>query len=304
MQGTASSIRDTGPAEMGMSDSDFAIEWSSGVAKPPGLGEWERRIIDEFLKYMAAQNRDALLAAPEDVVNFVSRMNDVEHDYSRRVLVRFFDVAMRLGRRPSNPAGLIKNRKAISIAPLELSVDETKQFLDYLRQQALVYGRLPQQVMSTTRTWAMYELIYSAGLTTRDLPKLKACDIHRYPPSIVYPGTKNGRRVPITDSAYRAVHLMQFLSFAYYEEKGEWLFHSGRSPHKPVSYSVLNHGAVESLKSAPPGISKDITPEAVRYSLARHLFVAGMSKRDIAYIFGYEKIRYVERAFPDVYRRA
>jgi integrase/recombinase XerC len=193
----------------------------------------------------------------------------------------FFNYLLREGRVKINPAELVQTPKAEKYMPTFLSVDDMNTLLS-VPHSADVRG---------LRDRAILELFYSAGIRLSELTGLNLDAIDDAQELIKIHG--KGRKVRIVPVGRQALTALK----AYLEKREALLHPEADHPDGPVFLSSkgrrLTPRSVQRIMDKAvlmSGISRKISPHALRHSFATHLMDAGADLRSIQELLGHESL--------------
>lgn len=193
----------------------------------------------------------------------------------------FFNYLLREGRVRVNPAELVQAPRAEKYMPNFLSVDE---------MNALLGVPFPPDAKGL-RDRAILELFYSAGIRLSELTELNLEEIDDAQELIRIHG--KGRKVRIVPVGRQALTVLK----AYMEKRGSLLRRTEEHSNRAVFLS--NRGRRLTPRSVQrildkavlaSGISRKISPHALRHSFATHLMDAGADLRSIQELLGHESL--------------
>jgi integrase/recombinase XerC len=193
----------------------------------------------------------------------------------------FFNYLLREGRVKINPAELVQTPKAEKYMPTFLSVDDMNTLLS-------VYHSTDARGL---RDRAILELFYSAGIRLSELTGLNLDAIDDAQELIKIRG--KGRKVRIVPVGRQALTALK----AYLEKREALLHPEADHPDGPVFLSSrgrrLTPRSVQRIMDKAvlmSGISRKISPHALRHSFATHLMDAGADLRSIQELLGHESL--------------
>ena len=193
----------------------------------------------------------------------------------------FFNYLLREGRVKINPAELVQTPKAEKYMPTFLSVDDMNTLLS-----------VPHPTDARgLRDRAILELFYSAGIRLSELTGLNLDAIDDAQELIKIHG--KGRKVRIVPVGRQALTALK----AYLEKREALLHPEADHPDGPVFLSSrgrrLTPRSVQRIMDKAvlmSGISRKISPHALRHSFATHLMDAGADLRSIQELLGHESL--------------
>jgi integrase/recombinase XerC len=193
----------------------------------------------------------------------------------------FFNYLLREGRVKVNPAELVQTPRAEKYMPTFLSVDDMNTLLS-VPHSADARG---------LRDRAILELFYSAGIRISELTGLNLDAIDDAQELLKIHG--KGRKVRIVPVGRQALTALK----AYLEKRDVFLHPEAGCPDGPVFLSSrgrrLTPRSVQRILDKAvlmSGISRKISPHALRHSFATHLMDAGADLRSIQELLGHESL--------------
>ena len=193
----------------------------------------------------------------------------------------FFNFMVRRGNQKQNPAKLIPLPKKENKLPVFLSVDEVFKLIDSIDQE----GILP------LRDLAIIELLYSSGLRVSELTNIKVLDIDHRENFVKVSGKGNKERVVPFGSNAREVILQYLRRRIELKPKDDFLFLNNRGSGlttRSIERIVKKYGLLS-------GISKKISPHALRHTFATHLLGGGADLRSIQELLGHSSLSTTQR---------
>ncbi len=193
----------------------------------------------------------------------------------------FFNFMVRKGNLKQNPANLIPLPKKEKELPVFLSVDEVFKLIDSIDQE----GILP------LRDLAIIELLYSSGLRVSELTNIKVLDIDHRENFVKVSGKGNKERVVPFGSNAREVILQYLRRRIELKPKDDFLFLNNRGSGlttRSIERIVKKYGLLS-------GISKKISPHALRHTFATHLLGGGADLRSIQELLGHFSLSTTQR---------
>ncbi len=193
----------------------------------------------------------------------------------------FFNFMVRKGNLKQNPANLIPLPKKEKELPVFLSVDEVFKLIDSIDQE----GILP------LRDLAIIELLYSSGLRVSELTNIKVLDIDHRENFVKVSGKGNKERVVPFGSNAREVILQYLRRRIELKPKDDFLFLNNRGSGlttRSIERIVKKYGILS-------GISKKISPHALRHTFATHLLGGGADLRSIQELLGHSSLSTTQR---------
>jgi len=193
----------------------------------------------------------------------------------------FFNFMVRRGNLKQNPAKLIPLPKKEKVLPVFLSVDEVFKLIDSIDQE----GILP------LRDLAIIELLYSSGLRVSELTNIKVLDIDHRENFVKVSGKGNKERIVPFGSNAREVILQYLRRRIELKPKDDFLFLNNRGSGlttRSIVRIVKKYGLLS-------GISKKISPHALRHTFATHLLGGGADLRSIQELLGHSSLSTTQR---------
>ena len=193
----------------------------------------------------------------------------------------FFNFMVRKGNIKQNPAKLIPLPKKEKELPVFLSVDEVFKLIDSIDPE----GILP------LRDLAIIELLYSSGLRVSELAKIKVLDIDHRENFVKVSGKGNKERVVPFGSNAREVILQYLRRRTELKPKDDFFFLNNRGSGlttRSIERIVKKYGLLS-------GISKKISPHALRHTFATHLLGGGADLRSIQELLGHSSLSTTQR---------
>jgi integrase/recombinase XerC len=188
----------------------------------------------------------------------------------------FFTFMVRKGLLKQNPAKLIPLPKKEKTLPVFLSVDEVFILINSIDQESI----LP------LRDLAIIELLYSSGLRVSEIAKIKILDIDRKEGLVKVSGKGNKERiVPFGSKAGEAI-LKYLERRSELKPKDDYFFLNNRGTGittRSIERIVKKYGLLS-------GISKKISPHALRHTFATHLLGSGADLRSIQELLGHSSL--------------
>jgi len=183
---------------------------------------------------------------------------------------------VRKGLLKQNPAKLIPLPKKEKTLPVFLSVDEVFNLINSIDQESI----LP------LRDLAIIELLYSSGLRVSEIAKIKILDIDRQEGLVKVSGKGNKERiVPFGSKAGEAI-LKYLERRSELKPKDDYFFLNNRGTGitaRSIERIVKKYGLLS-------GISKKISPHALRHTFATHLLGSGADLRSIQELLGHSSL--------------
>ena len=193
----------------------------------------------------------------------------------------FYNFMVRKGQVKQNPAKLIPLPKKEKELPVFLSVDEVFTLINSIDQD----GILP------LRDLAMIELLYSSGLRVSELSKIRVLDIDHRENFVKVSGKGNKERVVPFGSNAHDVILKYLARRPELKPKDDFLFLNNRGSGlttRSIERIVKKYGLLS-------GISKKISPHALRHTFATHLLGGGADLRSIQELLGHSSLSTTQR---------
>lgn len=193
----------------------------------------------------------------------------------------FFNFMVRKGNLKQNPAKLIPLPKKEKELPVFLSVDEVFKLIDSIDQEGIL----------SLRDLAIIELLYSSGLRVSELANIKVLDIDHRENFVKVSGKGNKERVVPFGSNAREVILQYLRRRIELKPKDDFLFLNNRGSGlttRSIERIVKKYGLLS-------GISKKISPHALRHTFATHLLGGGADLRSIQELLGHSSLSTTQR---------
>jgi len=193
----------------------------------------------------------------------------------------FFNFMVRKGNLKQNPANLIPLPKKEKELPVFLSVDEVFKLIDSIDQEGIL----------SLRDLAIIELLYSSGLRVSELANIKVLDIDHRESFVKVSGKGNKERVVPFGSNAREVILQYLRRRIELKPKDDFLFLNNRGSGlttRSIERIVKKYGLLS-------GISKKISPHALRHTFATHLLGGGADLRSIQELLGHSSLSTTQR---------
>lgn len=261
-----------------------------------------RADVDQLVSFL--QNRGRVFVhevKPEDVSLFVSRLAEGAFSpegrpCARRTLARklsaarrLFDLAVAEGGIELQPAAGMRSPRLPRRLPSLLTAEEAAGLLHTLSEARARSGPL------ITRDWAMFELLYSCGLRTREVLDLRVTDVDFSAGEVRVKGKgRKERVVPFGTPAGRA--LSEYVRYvrplllrglpAVEREGQDRVFLSRRG--SPLSPSDVRRRLINAARVS--GLATKISPHALRHSCATHLLEGGADLRSIQELLGHASL--------------
>ena len=193
----------------------------------------------------------------------------------------FFNYMVRKGNLKQNPAKLIPLPKKEKALPVFLSVDEVFKLIDSID---------PEDILPL-RDLAILELLYASGLRVSELAKIKVLDIDHRENFVKVSGKGNKERVVPFGSNARETLLQYLTRRNELKPKEDFLFLNNRGnglTTRSIERIVKKYGLLS-------GISKKISPHALRHTFATHLLGGGADLRSIQELLGHSSLSTTQR---------
>lgn len=241
------------------------------------LTEFEDFLIDASIEIEKVNSKNINLYS----LNLYTKNSKSTVSRKLTTLRSFFNFMVRKGNLKQNPAKLIPLPKKEKVLPVFLSVDEVFKLIDSIDQE----GILP------LRDLAIIELLYSSGLRVSELSKIKVLDIDHRENFVKVSGKGNKERVVPFGSNAREVILQYLRRRIELKPKEDFLFLNNRGSGlttRSIERIVKKYGLLS-------GISKKISPHALRHSFATHLLGGGADLRSIQELLGHSSLSTTQR---------
>ena len=193
----------------------------------------------------------------------------------------FFNFMIRKGQVKQNPAKLIPLPKKEKELPVFLSVDEVFSLINSIDRE----GILP------LRDLAIIELLYSSGLRVSELAGIKVLDIDHRQNFVKVSGKGNKERLVPFGSSAQEVILEYLKRRVELKPQDDFLFLNNRGnglTTRSIERIVKKYGLLS-------GISKKISPHALRHTFATHLLGGGADLRSIQELLGHSSLSTTQR---------
>ncbi len=199
----------------------------------------------------------------------------------------FYDVLLREGRVPANPAELVELPRQQRKIPAFLTVEDAARLVEAEPE--------PDQPLRV-RDRAMWEVLWGSGLRVSELASLRLPDVDLREGWVRVTGKGNREReVPLTAPAVAALR-------AWYAERPALLDLSAAPADDAVFLNArggrLTARGVRGLLDRAQlehGTSGRVSPHGLRHSFATHLLDAGADLRSIQELLGHASLRTTER---------
>ncbi|MCY4094382.1 MAG: tyrosine recombinase XerC [Gammaproteobacteria bacterium] len=231
------------------------------------------------LRKFCAGQEDVLSATPNDIKQFIARLNRqglAASSISRTLscLRSFYRFTIREGWCTNNPAEVIRNPKGQSRLPKILDVDQMNYLLDVEPETRL-----------EKRDRAMFELMYSGGIRLQELVGIDIKDVDLKDGLVHVVGKGNKARLaPIGRAAKKAIKT--WLGTRGRFELSDPLFTSNRGKRltpRAVQTRLKAYG-VKQLGSS------GLHPHMLRHSFATHMLESSGDLRAVQELLGHENI--------------
>ena len=190
----------------------------------------------------------------------------------------------------ADPTSTLVTAGATSRLPAVLSPAAAAQVLDMLRQAA-AQQETDRERASATRDWALFELMYAAGLRVGEICSLDLAGIDFERGLVRVTGKGNKERVvPFGAPAARALRAWLRVRQTLAADSQDALFvgvRGGRIDQRVVRERM--HRA-----SAAAGVT-DVAPHSLRHSAATHLLEGGADLRYVQQQLGHESLQTTQR---------
>ncbi len=247
-----------------------------------------RRDLEDFAEFLGGEVHQADAQSLRDYLGDLKRRGMAPRTAARRLaaLRQFHQFLLAEGIRADDPSFVIDNPRLGRPLPKYLSQAEIQRLFD-----AAYAG----QGVGGTRTRALLELAYAAGLRVSELVALPLSAVARDPALLVVRG-KGGkeRMVPIGEPARRAVAawLPVRTAMVVAGASSKWLFPSGSA-----AGHLTRDGFAKILAdlAIAAGLSPSrVSPHVLRHSFATHLLANGADLRVIQQMLGHAEITTTE----------
>ena len=212
-------------------------------------------------------------------------------------LKSFYRFLTRRGQLALNPAARVKSPKLPSRLPRVLPVDETFALMAAPRVKPGAAGEGGQRPLLALRDRAILEVLYGGGLRISELCGLSLGDLDRKGRVVRVLGKGRKERLcPLNDTAMAALE-------EYLARRAELLLsnHRGQAPTalflnfrggRLTPRSIARHleAYVGQL-----GLSRHVSPHALRHTFATHLLGAGADIRTIQELLGHASLSTTQR---------
>ncbi len=193
----------------------------------------------------------------------------------------FFDFMIRKGQIKQNPAKLVPLPKKEKELPVFLTVDEVFKLINSIDREDI----LP------LRDLAIIELLYSSGLRVSELAGIKVLDLDHRENFVKVSGKgKKERIVPFGSNAQEVI--LEYLKRrTELKPNDDYLFLNNRGnglTTRSIERIVKKYGLLS-------GISKKISPHALRHTFATHLLGGGADLRSIQELLGHSSLSTTQR---------
>jgi len=237
---------------------------------------------DEFLK----DNSTEIETVNSKIINLFSLnlyTKNSKSTVSRKLttLRSFYNFMVRKGNIKQNPAKLIPLPKKEKELPVFLSVDEVFKLIDSVDRDSML----------SLRDLAIIELLYSSGLRVSELAGIKILDIDHRDNFVKVSGKGNKERVVPFGSNAREAILEYLRRRTELKPNDDFLFLNNRGnglTTRSIERIVKKYGLLS-------GISKKISPHALRHTFATHLLGGGADLRSIQELLGHSSLSTTQR---------
>jgi len=239
----------------------------------------------EFEDFLKKNSIDLEKVSPKNLnlysLNLYTKNSKSTVSRKLTTLRSFFTFMVRKGLLKQNPAKLIPLPKKEKSLPVFLTVDEVFNLINSIDQD----GILP------LRDLAIIELLYSSGLRVSEISKIKILDIDRKEGLVKVTGKGNKERiVPFGSKAGEAI-LKYLERRSELKPKDDHFFLNNRGTGittRSIDRIVKKYGLLS-------GISKKISPHALRHTFATHLLGSGADLRSIQELLGHSSLSTTQR---------
>ncbi len=239
----------------------------------------------EFEDFLKKNSIDLEKVSPKNLnlysLNLYTKNSKSTVSRKLTTLRSFFTFMVRKGLLKQNPAKLIPLPKKEKSLPVFLTVDEVFNLINSIDQD----GILP------LRDLAIIELLYSSGLRVSEISKIKILDIDRKEGLVKVSGKGNKERiVPFGSKAGEAI-LKYLERRSELKPKDDHFFLNNRGTGitaRSIDRIVKKYGLLS-------GISKKISPHALRHTFATHLLGSGADLRSIQELLGHSSLSTTQR---------
>jgi len=240
----------------------------------------------DLLRYFAFLEKSCLLPLKASQIEIMEYVSSLAGSLSIRSIARnlsslkvFYRFLMSDGKIQTNPARLISNPKLPRRLPGVLSGEEVERLL----------AAPDVQTSRGMRDRAMLELLYASGLRVSELVGLRVAGINLEAGWVrtIGKGSKE-RMVPMGSKAQQS--LKEYLAYSrpslLKKRSSSYLFVTSRA--KPMSRQAF--WKIIKRCGGRAGISKEISPHALRHSFASHLLEHGADLRSVQIMLGHSDI--------------
>lgn len=239
----------------------------------------------EFEDFLSRSSIEIEKTEPKNInlysLNLYTKNSKATVSRKLTTLRSFFNFMLRKGNIKQNPAKLIPLPKKEKELPVFLSVDEVFKLIDSIDPG----GILP------LRDLAIIELLYSSGLRVSELAKIKVLDIDHRENFVKVSGKGNKERVVPFGSNAREVIMQYLIRRTELKPKDDFFFLNNRGSGlttRSIERIVKKYGLLS-------GISKKISPHALRHTFATHLLGGGADLRSIQELLGHSSLSTTQR---------
>ena len=240
----------------------------------------------DLLRYFAFLEKSCLLPLKASQIDIMDYVSSLAGSLSIRSIARnlsslkaFYRFLVSDGKIETNPARLISNPKLPRKLPGVLSGEEVERLL----------AAPDAQSSRGMRDRAMLELLYASGLRVSELVGLRVAGINLEAGWVrtLGKGSKE-RMVPMGSKAQQS--LKEYLAYSrpslLKKRSSSYLFVTSRA--KPMSRQAF--WKIIKRCGGRAGISKEISPHALRHSFASHLLEHGADLRSVQIMLGHSDI--------------
>lgn len=188
-----------------------------------------------------------------------------------------------------------KDIQTLSPEKIELAKSGERQ-ITFLKEEELdeILSKPDTKTLHGLRDKAILDLLFSTGLRISELCNLKKTDINLKKPEFSVQGKGGKNRVVFLDNQSRE-SLKKYLS--YCNNNSEYLFLGyGRSEQdlkKPKSGKPITPRSVQRMVkkyALEAGMTKKVTPHAIRHSFATDLLMSGADLRSVQALLGHSSV--------------
>ncbi len=203
-------------------------------------------------------------------------------------LRQFYRFRLSDGQRPDDPTAALDGPRLGRSLPKPLGEPEVTRLIEAAARRATPEG---------LRLAAALELLYATGMRVSELVALPLATVLRDPRAILVRGKGNKERlVPLNEGAVDALN-------AWLTRRGE-LLATPRKNQDPVAMFLNFRGGRLTTRSVQThldryvkrlGITRDLSPHALRHSFATHLLASGADVRSIQELLGHASLSTTQR---------